>query len=123
MTLRVANLRLGLDEPEAALPEHLGQALGIRADELGTWRILRKSLDARNKEALQFVYSAEVMPSVEDEERLLRHARRRRPAAVRVERHQEPAFHMPPAGTEPLPQRPARRLGSSAAPAQAGAPP
>ena len=60
MPLRVSNLRLGLDEPEAALGEHLAKALGVRADVLHHWRILRKSLDARDKHDLHFVYTAEV---------------------------------------------------------------
>ena len=57
MPIRVANLRLGIDEPL-------------------TWRILRKALDARSKDALRFVYHAEVtVPG--DEARLVAHARLR----------------------------------------------
>ena len=60
MALRISNLRLGLDEPESALAGQLARALGLRPDALGPWRILRKSLDARVKDALHFVYTAEV---------------------------------------------------------------
>src|SRR3954449_63227 len=76
MTIRVANLRLSIDEPESALPGHLARVLGIGAASLARWRILRKSLDARVKNALQFVYTAEVS-TPEDEERLLTAARRK----------------------------------------------
>jgi uncharacterized FAD-dependent dehydrogenase len=104
MPLRVSNLRLGLDEPEAALGDHLARALGVRPDALRHWRILRKSLDARDKDDLRFVYTAEVSAG-DDEGRLVR--RRGRPhAEVRVERYQEPAFSLPPPGDRPLGHRP-----------------
>jgi uncharacterized FAD-dependent dehydrogenase len=104
MSIRVSNLRLGLDEPEAALGEHLARALGVRADALRHWRILRKSLDARNRDALQFVYTAEVSAG-EDEDRLVARARRRR-RETRIDRYDEPAFVMPPPGARPLAHRP-----------------
>jgi len=60
MPIRVSNLRLRLDEPEAELSGHLARLLGLAPEDLPPWRILRKSLDARDKDALQFVYTAEV---------------------------------------------------------------
>ena len=61
MSLRISNVRLGIDTPEAELPRRLATILGVRPDDLLSWRILRKSLDARDKRSLQFVYSAEVV--------------------------------------------------------------
>src|SRR4051812_6991375 len=60
MSLKIANLRLELDEPEAALPDKLSARLGVPAREIARWRILRKSLDARRHDDLHFVYAAEV---------------------------------------------------------------
>ncbi len=105
MAIRVSNLRLGLDEPEAALGAHLARVLGLSPQGLGPWRILRKSLDARVKDAFHFVYTAEVRP-LEEENRLLALARRRRHGAVRIERREEPTFALPVPGTRPLCQRP-----------------
>ena len=105
MPIRVSNLRLSLDEPEAALAAHLARALGIASADLGAWRILRKSLDARVKEQFHFVYSAEVRFPV-DEEKLVARARRKRRGDVVVERHDEPAFQYPSRGTQPLAHRP-----------------
>jgi uncharacterized FAD-dependent dehydrogenase len=104
MTLRIANLRLSIDEPESALPNHLARVLGIAPSAFDHWRILRKSLDARVKDAFHFVYSAEVSTR-EDEERLLTRAQRRHRDLV-VDRHQEPAFVLPAHGTQPLKHRP-----------------
>jgi len=105
MSLRISNLHLALDEPEAALPGRLAALLGIAPDVLQSWRILRKSLDARDKKALQFVYTAEVVVP-EEEDRLLQHASRTAPPSVRIDRYHETPFEAPPTGTEPLPHRP-----------------
>ena len=55
MSIRISNLRMGLDEPESALPAQLARVLGVPLADLCHWRILRKSLDARVKDAFHFV--------------------------------------------------------------------
>jgi uncharacterized FAD-dependent dehydrogenase len=104
MSIRVWNLRLGLHEAEAALPEHLTRALGIRPESMSRWRILRKSLDARRKDALQFVYSVEVA-CPEEEALIVAHAGKGQ-RDVQVAHHVEPPFEMPGPGQMPLPTRP-----------------
>jgi uncharacterized FAD-dependent dehydrogenase len=104
MTIRIANLRLSIDEPESALPDHLAWVLGVAPASFDRWRILRKSLDARVKESLQFVYTAEVATH-EDEERLLKSARRKH-RDLQIDQHQEPEFRMPAPGTAPMKHRP-----------------
>src|SRR5689334_20836125 len=101
MPIRVTNLRLGLDEPPEALPEHLGRLLGVSPAGL-EWRILRKSLDTRDKRDIHFVYNAEVRLA-DDEERIVRHARG---GGATVELHAEPPFALPEPGSRPLPHRP-----------------
>jgi uncharacterized FAD-dependent dehydrogenase len=105
MPIRVANLRVGIDEPEAVLPERLARILGLPPTAPLTWRILRKALDARSKDALRFVYHAEVIVPG-DEARLVAHARRRVRAPVTVDLHVEEPFVLPPPGTRPLAHRP-----------------
>src|SRR5262245_38217269 len=102
MAIRVSNLRLPLAVPESALPSHLARVLGVRPSELGPWRVLRKSLDVRDKRDIHFVYAAEVRPPA-DEATIVRRAAGRRET---VELYDEPPFAMPDPGTEPLTQRP-----------------
>jgi len=105
MSLRVSNIRLSLDQPEAILPEKLAAILRVPGDILGPWRILRKSLDARDKDRIGFVYSIEV--SLADEEgKLAQWARDRAMPEARVELYLEPPFVMPQPGSRPLSQRP-----------------
>src|SRR3954469_19230263 len=104
MPIRIANLRLPLDEPEATLPGHLANALGVPADDFAAWRILRKSLDARKKGSFAFVYTAEVTVA-EGESQIARLASKRQ-RDILVELHDEPVFQFPASGIEPLTHRP-----------------
>src|SRR5260370_34847661 len=104
MSIRISNLRLGLDEPESALPARLARVLKVPPGDLCHWRILRKSLDARVKDALLFVYTAEVSLA-QDEDRIASLARQTS-QPVRIEMHEEPAFRMPPSGQPGLAHRP-----------------
>jgi uncharacterized FAD-dependent dehydrogenase len=100
MPLRVNNLRLAVDDPEESLPDALAKTLGVRRADVGRWRILRKSLDARSRHELSFIYSATVELR-DDEERVFRS--RRDP---RIECYEPPVFQEPVCGAEPLPERP-----------------
>lgn len=101
MPVRVSNLRLSVDAPESALQSRLARTIGIPDSDVRAWRILRKSLDLRDKHDLQFVYSAEVLVPEPDEVKIVQRA-----AQPNVESYREPAFEMPPPGTEPLRHRP-----------------
>jgi len=99
MSIRVSNLRLSVEEPEANLPAHLARALGVPAGDLGPWRVVRKALDVRDKRHLRFVYNFDVtLPA--DEARVVARA------AGQAELHADPPFAMPAPGTTPLPARP-----------------
>jgi uncharacterized FAD-dependent dehydrogenase len=101
MSIRVSNLRLPVEEPEVALPDHLARALGIPASELTRWRIVRKALDLRDKRQLRFVYNFEV--NLQGNEGTVV---ARAHGAEQVELHHEPPFSMPEPGSTPLPHRP-----------------
>ena len=72
--------------------------------DIDSWRILRKSLDARDKSDLAFVYSVEV--NVPQGERRLVEKLARRSGAVAAELYREPPFERPQPGSEPMAERP-----------------
>ncbi len=104
MPIRLSNLRLGVNESELALPERLASALQLRVTDIQRWRILRKSLDARDKDDMSFVYAAEVAVPA-DESIVIAKAQNNHPD-LSIERFEEAPFELPPPGHEPLPHRP-----------------
>lgn len=60
MILRITNLRAPVELPETELPGLISRRLRLPVGDLGRWRILRKSLDARSRHDLQFVYTITV---------------------------------------------------------------
>jgi uncharacterized FAD-dependent dehydrogenase len=105
MAIRVSNLALFPDQPESSLVQRIASFLGISPSAIGKWRILRKSLDARDKDALRFIYAVEVhLP--EDQERIAQLARFRPRTGPRVESYKEEAFEIPGPGGRRLVHRP-----------------
>ncbi len=100
MLLRITNLRTPVEVPEAQLAQQLAQSLEIPAADIPPLRILRKSLDARSRHRLEFVYSL----AVSTEGRELASLRSR--SGISVEPWQAPPFEDPDPGFQPLPSRP-----------------
>ena len=78
--------------------------LGIRLEDLSRWRILRKSLDARRKDSLQFVYTIEVC-CPDEEARMIARAGKH-PGDIQIGHYDEPPFLMPAPGDRPLEHAP-----------------
>lgn len=72
MPIRVADIVLPLAEEESSLRGKVGATLGILPEELQGFRIVKKSLDARHKNRIQFVYALEFSLPPEREEEVLR---------------------------------------------------
>ena len=66
--LRLTNLRVSLDAASASLRPLLEKKLSLQPGELLSWRIVRRSVDARDKSDVHFVYTVDI--SVADESRL-----------------------------------------------------
>src|SRR5258708_7283167 len=100
MPLRINNIRLGVEQSEDSLQEALARTLGVSPGDLCRWRILRKSLDARSRDDLMFVYSAAVELG-DDEQRVFRKHR-----DPRVKWYEPARFEEPGPGHERLSWRP-----------------
>ena len=100
MLLRLTNLRQPVELPETALIAEIAQRLTVDASELAGLKILRKSLDARNRNRLEFVYSLIIEVPDADSHRF--HSR----DGLVVETWTRELFDDPVPGSSPLAQRP-----------------
>ncbi|MHB1558367.1 MAG: NAD(P)/FAD-dependent oxidoreductase [Isosphaeraceae bacterium] len=100
MSLRIANIRLELGEPEEGLPDKIASRLGMDTGALASWRILRKSLDARNHDDIHYSYSAEIQLAEREVEPSIVEA------SPDVEPYQPEGFDWPEPGGRPLRNRP-----------------
>lgn len=105
MSIRISNLSLPVEEPEANLPAHLTRLLGLKPTDLGHWRVVRKALDLRDKRQLRFVYNFELELPL-DEALVIRQITSRPHLSAHVELHNEPPFSMPEPGSVPLNHHP-----------------
>jgi uncharacterized protein len=62
-TWRLSNLRLPVDHPEAALPQEATQWLGVKLQDIEELILRRRSLDARKRNQILYVYSVDVVVS------------------------------------------------------------
>jgi uncharacterized FAD-dependent dehydrogenase len=100
MLLKLANIRLELGETEEGLHEKIASRLGMPAEAVGQWRILRKSLDARRHDDIHFTYAAAVNLSQEDAIRLSNSS------TAELEPFVPKRFEWPDPGSSPLRHRP-----------------
>jgi len=103
MPIRITNLRMPIEASQDFLDERLADALDVLPRDISSWRLLRKSLDVRDKRAIRFVYSAEVRLRA-DEAPVVERTRAR--GLVQAEVWEEPPFSMPTPGSQPLRHRP-----------------
>ena len=103
MPILIRGLTLRIGEPEASLPERAARRLKVRCEDVRVWAVVRRALDARRHDELQFVYSVELA--------LTGSAKRERNVVKRLGRNDvtllgpEETVDVQP-GTVPLPERP-----------------
>ena len=64
--IRINQLKLSMDQKEDCLASKVTKALKIKEEQLISYRIVKKSIDARKKPELFWVYSVDVQVAQED---------------------------------------------------------
>lgn len=100
-SIRIANLTTDVFEPETELPRRLARSLCVSEADVSRWRILRKSLDARSRRDLKFVYT--LLVELPDNEQTISLLATKLP---NVELFAPPVFEDVVPGSMPLEQRP-----------------
>jgi len=67
--LRLTEIKLPLGHPESDIKTAIIKKLGITANELDSYVVFKRSIDARKKNAIQYSYTLDV--AVQDEDSLL----------------------------------------------------
>ena len=115
--LQLTNIKLPPDHQLADLEDLVRKTLQLRDGELISWRIARRSLDARRKGQVHYLYT--VWAETGDDRRILRRlssGRKKKPAAAAAPVHLQagmevscadvPQYRFPAPGTVPLRHRP-----------------
>ncbi|MFK7820944.1 MAG: NAD(P)/FAD-dependent oxidoreductase, partial [Planctomycetaceae bacterium] len=98
-TLRITNLRLRVEEPEHVLKDAVARKVRVSDSDLQRFRILRRSLDARKPDRLEFVYSVAFdVPDGAATDRVLSNSN--------IDRFDASHFEDPSPGSQPMSERP-----------------
>jgi len=71
MAFRIQSIALSLEEEEPTLQRKAAEILKISPEQIRKFKIIKKSLDARRKNRIHFVYALEVSLSEEEERKVL----------------------------------------------------
>lgn len=96
MPILVRGLTLGLDEPEERLVERAAARLRVPAGDIRAWAVVRRSIDARRKDRLQYTFNVELA---------LAGPQKKEAAVVRRLRRQDVSLLVPQEPPEPQPGR------------------
>lgn len=76
--IKISQIRLGLNADEADLPELAAAKLRLSPRKIRAWHIVQKSVDARKKDDVHFVYALALELAPAEERALLKDSRRRK---------------------------------------------
>ena len=105
--IRILQLKLPVLHTEKELEEKILHTLRIRPEELKSWKIVRRSIDARKKDALCFVYQIDV--ETPKEKKILARSKHNEIMSTKLSR-----YHFPKPGNQTL-RRPPVVIGSGLA--------
>lgn len=97
--IRIGQLKLNVSHTPEELRMGILKTLKIKEQELLSWKVVRRSIDARKKPEIWFVYTVDVQ--VKDQNRTLRHARN-----TNIQKTENRKYLPPVPGDRPLSHRP-----------------
>lgn len=97
--IRIGQLKLKVSHTPEELRQGILKALKIRENDLISWTIAKRSIDARKKPDIKFVYTIDV--KVKEQERVLKRA-----GSAAIQKMEKKTYRFPKPGTDRLSHRP-----------------
>lgn len=97
--IQIQQLKLHIGHTEEEMSRKIAKMLRLKENAQFSWKVIRKSIDARKKPELFFVYTVEV--ELKDERNVLRRVKN---GSVRPAEHRQ--YHFPEPGKVPMKERP-----------------
>jgi uncharacterized FAD-dependent dehydrogenase len=91
MTIRISHITLSLDEEESVLQGKVARAIEVPPEEVREFRVVKKSLDARRKNRIHFLYAVDLSLSENREKKALREP----PFGLQIEESPPKPVHAP----------------------------
>ncbi len=97
--LRITQIKIPAEEKQDTLPERICSLLRIRREELLSWKIVRRSIEARRQERLSYVYAVDA--ALRREDAVLKRMRLRtvssvQPVSYQIPDNGEREYDLPP---------------------------
>jgi len=107
--IRISQIKMPVAHREEELPERAAELLHIERTDILYWKIVKKSIDARKKPDIYFVYALDV--KVREEERFFRRMKQKahtgqKDRGIQIQRAEEHTYHFPKAVIPPDARRP-----------------
>lgn len=105
--LRIHEIKKSLGESQTVIPERIIKKLGVKSLEIQEYRLIKESVDARNKSDIKLVYSVDFIPSMpnrtvrETESRLLNQCKN-----AKLESAPDMSYQQMLQGSKPMTNRP-----------------
>ena len=61
---RIHQIKLSLGESKESIPRKICRKISIKGLTIKEWKIVRESLDARDKSDIRFIYSIDFVPEI-----------------------------------------------------------
>lgn len=97
--IRINQIKIGIDKKESDLMDQISKVLRVKKEEIKKYSILRKSIDARKKNDLQYIYS--VLVEIKNEEAVVKRINK---ADVTI--HTVKEYKIMPSGIDVMKNRP-----------------
>lgn len=102
--IRISQMKMPVAHTEERLIQRIAGLLHVGKEDILSYKIVKKSVDARKKPDIYFIYTIDL--SLQNEEKIMRHASSKRNGGVQIQVPDEKKYSFPACGSRKLKRRP-----------------